>query len=223
MLRTTLLISLLASACHAQTANDWLLVPSKRAGPITAGATRADLVRLFGAANVTDGETNIADIGPLKCTRVFPKQKDSTATVVWAEGKTNKKIEVIVFCEEAEGSACRWRTSDGIGFGSTLDAIEKLNGRPFKLNGFGWDYGGRITSWEGGRLQSWVNQCASISLVMNPSDAGMASPDYGNFAGEKEVLSSTPALRKLDVRVNEIDFSFGDQTGCAAGGPPPKH
>jgi len=34
----------------------------------------------------------------------------------------------------------------------TLAEMERINGRPFGLAGFAWDYGGRVTAWRGGAL-----------------------------------------------------------------------
>jgi hypothetical protein len=34
----------------------------------------------------------------------------------------------------------------------TLAEIEKINGKPFKLYGFEWDFGGRSSNWQGGEL-----------------------------------------------------------------------
>jgi hypothetical protein len=214
MSRTTLLAAALTIAgCAAQT-NDWLIVPGKRVGPINASTTRADLVRLFGAANVTEGETSIADTGPLKCTRVFEKHADTTLTILWAENKRFKQLEAIILCEQAADNACRWRMADGTGFGTTLKTLEKMNGRPFKINGFGWDYGGAVTSWEGGRLEAWQTPCGNVALSLNPTEAATQSPDYRKVMGEAEFLSSTPSLQRLDPRISSIQFSFGEQKGC---------
>lgn len=219
MLRTTLLIAALTIAgCAAQT-NDWLIVPSKRAGPITASTTRADLVRLFGAANVTEGETNIGDSGPLPCTRVFAKRPDSSLTIIWGENQRNKKIGAIEFCWETTNSTCRWHIADGVGFGTTLKTLEKMNGRPFKIRGFGWDFGGQISSWEGGRLEAWQTPCGNVGLSLNPTAAAMESTAYGSVMGDAEFLSSKPELQKLDPAISRIEFSFGEQRGCTGARP----
>jgi hypothetical protein len=52
--------------------NDWLIVPGERLGPITSSMTRADLVRLFGKAQVRDEMFDPAE-GPGLATVVFPK------------------------------------------------------------------------------------------------------------------------------------------------------
>ncbi len=43
--------------------NDWVIVPGKRVGPITAKTIHADLVRVFGAKNVVDEEVVAGDAG----------------------------------------------------------------------------------------------------------------------------------------------------------------
>jgi hypothetical protein len=214
MSKTPFLIAAVTIAgCAAQT-NDWLIVPGKRVGPINASTTRADLVRIFGAANITEAETTIADAGPLKCTRVFEKQANTTLTILWAENKRFKQLEAIIPCEQATDNVCRWKMADGTGLGTTLKTLEKMNGRPFKLNGFGWDFGGNVTSWEGGRLQAWQTPCGNVALSLNPTEAATQSPDYRKVMGDAQFLSSTPALQRLDPGISSIQFSFGDQKGC---------
>jgi hypothetical protein len=208
-----LIAALTIAGCTAQT-NDWLIVPGKRVGPINASTTRADLVRIFAAANITEGETTIADNGPLKCTRVFEKHPETSLAILWGENKRFKQLETIILCEQATDNVCRWKMADGTGFGTTLKTLEKMNGRPFKLSGFGWDYGGALTSWEGGRLQAWQTPCGNVALSLDPTEAGTQSPDYSKVLGEGEFLSSTPAMQRLDPRISGIRFSFGDQKGC---------
>jgi hypothetical protein len=214
MLGTTLFAAAVTIAgCAAQT-NDWLIVPGKRAGPITASTTRVDLVRLFGAANVTEGETTIGDAGPMPCTKVFAKKPDSSLTIVWEENKRNKQIAAIEFCQDSTDSNCRWRIADGVGFGTTLKTLEKMNGRPFKILGFGWDFSGQISSWEDGRLQAWQTPCGNVALSLNPTEAATASPAYASVTGDRVLLSSNPSLQKLDPGISRIEFSFGEQKGC---------
>ncbi len=53
----------------------------------------------------------------------------------------------------------QWRTTHGIRRGMTLAEIEALNGRPFKLYGFGFDYGGTTLDWNGGSLDKQAGGC----------------------------------------------------------------
>jgi hypothetical protein len=89
-----------------------------------------------------------------------------------------------------------------------------MNSRPFKMLGFGWDFGGRISSWEGGRLEVWRTPCDNVGLSLDPTPAGMESTAYQSVMGDAEFLSSKPELQKLDPAISGIEFSFGGQQGC---------
>jgi len=49
---------------------------------------------------------------------------------------------------------CRWRLEKPFALIMTLGQLQRLNGRPFLFNGFAWDLGGVITSWDGGKLEN---------------------------------------------------------------------
>lgn len=96
--------------CLLLLANDWLVVPGERIGPVRASTTKSELIVLFGAEVVKNGEINVGE------------------------------------------GVCRWKTPQGVSIGTTLKELEKLNGGPFKLAGFAWDYEGAIISWEEGKM-----------------------------------------------------------------------
>src|SRR5262249_17585108 len=50
------------------------------------------------------------------------------------------------------GSASDWTAPHGLKLGMALEDVEKANGKPFKLSGFGWDYGGLVVDWNKGAL-----------------------------------------------------------------------
>ena len=48
---------------------------------------------------------------------------------------------MIFICRVEDNRACQWRTAQGIGIGTTLRELEKANGRPFEMVGWGSDVG----------------------------------------------------------------------------------
>ena len=86
------------------------------------------------------------------------------------------------------GERSVWRRSDGIRLGLRANELQRMNGRPFELTGFYWDYGGTIMGFGGDKLADGE---ASLGFVrMCPADD--APDDYP--AGEGTVRSDTPAL-----------------------------
>ena len=80
------------------------------------------------------------------------------------------------------GRRARWHTRNGIRIGTTAVALAKLNGRPFSVTGFGWDYPGRVINWRGGKLGGKVRL-----LVLELAATRKVAP-----ASERQVLGEGP-------------------------------
>lgn len=89
---------------------------------------------------------------------------------------------------------CRWQLQKPFALIMTISQLQKLNGRPFLFNGFAWDLGGVITSWNGGKLEKdWPTGVQSVSCKGDYPDRMM-----GDGA---TVRSDDPALKRLDCSV----------------------
>jgi len=191
--------------------NDWLIVPGTRVGPITAATTHAELVKLFGAANVVDEEVTVTDVGPDKGSVIFKNRPFDSVTVVWSSGG---KISMVVPClvQWPEPKACHWHTREGITVGTTLKALERLNGRPFQLAGFAFDGSGAVTSWEGGRLAHLnAPSCGLVFMRLDPHPRNPSEERlYDQLIGDRFFLSSIPGMQVLNPEVNWLQMSFAD-------------
>jgi hypothetical protein len=59
-----------------------------------------------------------------------------------------------LFCDGGvEGYKRLWHLPKPFALVMTLGQLQELNGGPFLFNGFAWDFGGLVTSWEGGKLE----------------------------------------------------------------------
>ncbi len=70
--------------------------------------------------------------------------------------------------------------------------MEKINGKPFLIAGFSWDYGG-YANFKGGKLD------AKVSIRFNPSADEV--PDY--LQGDKQLSSSDKKLCAVKPLVEE--------------------
>jgi hypothetical protein len=87
----------------------------------------------------------------------------------------------------------------------TLAQLEKLNGKPFTFSGFGWDYGGGVAGWGGGKLE---NSGISVQLRESPLIYEyMEQTELARVLGDQQVSSSEPVLEKMQVQVLEIMLS----------------
>ena len=78
-----------------------------------------------------------------------------------------------------------------------------MNGVPFIFFGFGWDYGGIISEFNGGKLSSIpVSLQLGISDIVNDS----SNPDYEMLMGDNEYNSVDPEAQRLNPVVVSISL-----------------
>ncbi len=129
--------------------------------------------------------------------------------VLWPDNPA-RRIEV-VFSDEGQRTvssvavtgASRWRVV-GLAIGDPLARANEANGKPFKLWGFSWDYGGYVSDLGGGQLASLPGGCRVI-VRLAPRD-GAELPDA--LVGDKEVPSDDPRLEAAGVTIEELTLAF---------------
>ncbi|GAB3802001.1 hypothetical protein GCM10028819_30420 [Spirosoma humi] len=197
--------------------NDFLIVPGERVGPIKSTTSEAELVKLLGPSVVTASDTIYGAEGEEFMGTTLYKNTSDEVQIIYADEKRTKPetIRIRPQLVDDEGlpiptvAPTRWTTADGLRIGTTLKELEKRNGKPFKLWGFEWDYGGMVSSWQGGKLtppnkKSFV----SIGLGAPVSRTPAQEKAYNKLMGDGEFMSSTPALQVLNPVVVSIGVGF---------------
>ena len=169
------------------------IVLGQRVGPIDASTTRDKLAALYGAENLADTNYPIGEGETVPGTIIFPGTSRE-ATVVWLHDRPGKKIDRVVVSGEA------WLLPDGIRHGDEIEATEELNGGPFMIYGFGWDYGG-VGYFKGGQLDR------KVQVWFRPSVEEGA--DYQAVLGDSLFNSADAAMRAVDPRVAEVAIILG--------------
>ncbi len=193
--------------CLLLFANDWLVVPGERVGPIRASTTKSELVAMFGADAVRDAEINLGEGDHAPGTLIYPNDQTRSLAIVWESGY----VKVCYGLDWYGKKKCRWKTEQGISIGTTLKDLEKLNGRPFKMAGFGWDYSGVVHSWEGGKLSGLLGK-GGVCLMLGTRRGGRLTPEEGQMQGDGDYPSSDQALQKLNPRVYSMTVSIDKLT-----------
>jgi hypothetical protein len=202
-----MICSVLPGFAQAKTAaNDWVIVPGVRIGPITGETTRADLQRLFGAANVKDAPVYVGEGFEEPGTIVLSSDPTRSLAVLWSAGGTSRVVESVYICRMVR-KRCRWHTSEGISMGTDLKTLEKQNGRPFRMVGIDMDYQGTVTSWEGGRLQ------AERGRMLVRLDLAKRPPLDDAETDDGDLLSAHPAIQRLNPVIYEIIVEFENEPG----------
>jgi hypothetical protein len=192
---------------HAQPFSlDWLIVPGERVGPITATTSAEMLQTIFGPGDVESVDVYVGEGVTEPGAAVFPGDPTRRLEVLWTDAARTAVKEV-----RLRGNSTKWRTQEGISLGSTLKDIERLNGWPFRLVGFAWDYGGTITGCGRGHLRmlgcldgKGTSQGARAVLRLAPSADARALPEHAAVIGDREFSSGHPAMQKLNPSVSQV-------------------
>ncbi len=192
---------LIAAPPTLETSLDFTCIPGKSVGPISAKTTYADIVAIFGSANVGDATIPLGEGKSEAGTVIFADSPDKRLFIQWATPK-QKPHSIII-----EGT--RWKTAAGIGIGTPLSEIVKANEGPFTFAGFGWDYAGYVISWKNGRLESDHALGEGVSLFLAPAPPYLPA-DFDSVQGDKEFSSDLPQAGKLNLRVKAITIQLRD-------------
>ncbi len=165
---------------------DNTIVLGKRVGLIKPGMTSTDIERAYGKKNLKLQKLPGAEGEEIEGAKLFA-ETDRELEIVW--DPENEKTKV-VFDIRVIGKA--WKFDNGLKSGMTVEEVEKINGKPFQIAGFSWDYGG-YANFKGGKLD------AKASIRFSPSSDEV--PDY--LQGDKQLSSSDKKLRAVKPLVDE--------------------
>lgn len=170
-------------------------------GPFAKGVTHARLVKAFGANNVAVQSVGIGEGETVKASVIFPRDAARRIEVLWIDEKRRRNP-----AEIRTGVDSTWRTAHGIRRGMSLSEIEALNGRPFRLYGFGFDYGGTTLDWNGGTLATQAGNCSLTLRFMMREGADNAAV----YVGEQSFMSDDEGMRKAAPVVDAVGLRYGE-------------
>lgn len=192
---------LLAAACLPASAAEPLKLGCD--GPIARDATRSSLAKQFGAKNVTEEDIDGVEGETIKATVINAKDVANRIEIYWHDEKKRARPATIKLNEDSTA------TIEGLKVMMGLKAVEEINGKPFSLNGFGWDMGGNAVDWKGGKLGKVVDGC-SVSVQFAPP--GTASDKaIGKVSGDKVFSSSDKAMIAVAPVVESLSYGWADR------------
>lgn len=184
-------VLLFAAPALALDAGDRTFGPG-RVGAIVKGSTKPDdLARIYGAANVKKTAISAIDGGDEESPGAFIYYQTPNALQVAFSDDGKQIVSVTILGEN-------WRTKEGLRNGTTLTQLERINGGPFQLHGFGWDYGGQVFA-NGRALRSY-------EIFLSPTVEGGKARDQ--VIGEGKYSSRHPAMTQLRPKVHLIIVYF---------------
>ena len=166
-------------------------------GPFAPTTSDVTMKGIFGQANVVTATDVIeADGTPGPGSVLLPNDPKLRVAVAWADGFGYTGPTRANFSEETA-----WSVS-GVGIGASLADLEKANGKPFRLVGFGGNGGGIVTDWQGGALSTMAGGC-TLTVQLAISALAPASAQ-AKVVGPKTYLSSDRNVRALKPTVGKF-------------------
>lgn len=168
--------------------------------PFTQEATAGTLAEVFGVENVIPETIDGPEGEQVNVTAIYPHDRSRRIEVTFL----NEEERTVLTSVTIRGEASEWTGPGGINLGDGIATVERLNKKSFKLAGFGWDYGGYVTDWQGGALNDIAPGCRTTVRFNIPPDVQMADAILGDSLHD----STEPAIRNASAYVSEIMISW---------------
>ena len=118
---------------------------------------------MFGPDNVTFTDVDGPDNSKIQASVLFPRDPARRLEMLWNNTTSRSGTQVI-----AINGKSAWAAPRGVKLGAQLAAVEKLNGKPFKLTAFGAD-GSTAADWQEGALLKLQGGCKiGMRFVADP-------------------------------------------------------
>lgn len=175
------------------------LVTSTSFDKITKKTTYKDLLKLYGEDNIQDtfyvGDGGVDDT--VRYTIIF-ENTPKAITIYWSI--FHQKISYI---ETSSWENTLYYTIDGLKVGNTLKKMLGLNKKKITFNGFGWDGGGILTSFNKGKLDK-----PNIGFVLDYRNG----INFDELSGDIELNTDMPLVEKnlINIFINQIKLTFDE-------------
>ncbi len=166
----------------------------------------AGLEEKYGIENIIKKATIETGEGSFETTKLFG-ETDKEVQLYWQDGKEYKQIQDVVIKGRLDENAklkntSPWISKLGLRLGMKMSEVIALNGKTFTITGIGWDLGGNVVSWEGGKL---ANKNANVRFNdYSDNMGGLKEDEYNAISGDREFDTKHPAIQKLNPIVDEF-------------------
>lgn len=177
------------------------------------------LEKKYGAKNIVKKDSIETGEGVFETTKLFGNT-DKEVDIYWQDGHQYQQIQDVVVRGRLDDNAklkntSPWISKKGLRIGMKLSEVIALNGKTFTITGIGWDLGGNVVSWEGGKLAN-----KNVNVRFNDySDnmGGLTEKEYSSISGDREFDTKHPSIQKLNPTVDEFSvyktFKFTPELG----------
>jgi hypothetical protein len=168
-------------------------------GAFAKDSSHLKLATLYKPENVVFTEVDASEGKKLMASVLFPKDPKRRLEVWWENEASRTGTYLIVINGQSA-----WSAPKGLKLGLALAALERLNGKPFKVGAFKGNEAS-VSDWQGGALESLTGGCKmGVSLRADAKAASQAIEE----AGAGELASNDATLKGIKPVVAEIIVGY---------------
>ncbi|WP_152658666.1 hypothetical protein [Devosia chinhatensis] len=198
--RLSLAMLSLALVAAPALAGDAPVEPVQCAGIFGPDSSESLLRDTFGDDNVVTGIVPGPEGTELLATTIFPDDPDRRMEFGWFDEQNLARLNYVELSPSQAGP-------QGVRIGMSVAEVEALNGQPFAVGGFWWDYGGYAII-DDGALAGVLEGGCYLSIRFAPAEDYPQDIDVTPVAGEVQVPSADPLLATLDTRVQVLTIGY---------------
>lgn len=166
--------------------------------PVTAITTAKQATDRYGT-DLVEGDVGGPEGTQLMGATLYPNDAHRRLDIVWWDAERTAVSTV-----RARETGDDWIGPSGLHVGSTLAELETANGKPVLISGFGWDYGGYVVDFNGGKLAALDGGChLSIRLDnisgTNAMPEGISGEGVQVHSDDARVRAYAPVITELSV------------------------
>lgn len=170
-------------------------------GPFARDSSHLKLAMQFDSRNLIWGQVDGPEGSRLNASILFPKDPRRRLEVLWNNPGARSGTSIVAINGESQ-----WIAPRGLRLGLSIAALEKANGKPFRLSGFGTGGRAAVAGWEGGALGKLPGGC-KIGVYLVPD--GKATDEARTaVSGDKVLMSDDPAVRAARPTIAEILIGY---------------
>ena len=176
--------------------------PVACSGVYSADTSEQRLIDTFGAENVVTGPVDGPEGSTYVATTVFPDDPQRTMVFSWFDEEARTDASNIELSPSQTGPG-------GVRVGMTVAEVQDINGEPFTISGFWWDYGG-YAGFDSGNLAGVAGDCY-VNLRFAAPDEVSGAIDTTPISGDIQVPSSEGLLEVLGVTVEQVSLGYASE------------
>jgi hypothetical protein len=158
-------------------------------------ASAAALAASYGPDNLVEEVLPGPEGESYTATVLYPNDPSRRLQIVWQDEARVRPASISV-----SGEASAWVGPNSLSLGQALAEVEAVNGSPFMLWGFGWDYGGWVSDWNGGAFAPVAGCVTRVRFD--------ATGDQEGAQGDSTFASDSAVIRRAAPRVSEFGLSY---------------